>query len=354
MDAINREAVTVRKGVGVVDVSTLGKIQVSGADAVSFLEKVYLNRWQSLKVGRCRYGLMLREDGFLFDDGTTTRVAENEFYMTTTTAHAAQVMSHMEFLAQTVWPDMQVHLSSITDQWAAMALAGPHSRDVLSAAVDDTDVGNEALPFMGYTEATMSGMPVRIFRITFSGELAYEIHAPADFGLAVWEHVLEAGKPWDITPYGTEAMSVLRIEKGHVVGNELDGRTVPADFGFDRMQRPDSDFIGRRSLERTALGGKPRRTLVGLIASDRKTHIPRGAQLVVSRDSATPPPMVGHVTSTCYSPNLDAEIALALLMSAEGYRGETLYASSPLTGETVPVEVTDPVFVDPTGARARA
>ena len=353
MDAINREAVTVRKGVGVVDVSTLGKIQVSGSDAAAFLEKVYLNRWQSLKVGRCRYGLMLREDGFLFDDGTTTRVRENEFYMTTTTAHAAEVMAHMEFLAQTVWPDMHVHLSSVTDQWGAMALAGPHSRDVLSAAVDDTDVSNEALAFMGYTEATIGGMPVRIFRITFSGELAYEIHMPAGFGMSVWEQVLESGKPWDIIPYGTEAMSVLRIEKGHVVGSELDGRTVPADFGFDRMQRPNSDFIGRRSLERTALGAKTRRTLVGLMASDRKTHIPRGAQLVVSGDAETTKPMVGHVTSTCYSPNLEAEIALALLMSAEGYRGQTLYAASPLTGQTVPVEVTDPVFIDPTGARAR-
>ncbi len=352
MDAINREARHVRTHVGVVDVSTLGKIEIQGRDAGTFLEKVYINRWQSLKVGRCRYGLMLREDGFVLDDGTTTRVGENEYYMTTTTANAAVVMAHLEFYAQTVWPQMHVHFTSITDQWGGMALAGPSSREVLAAAVDGADVGNEALPFMGFLEATVAGMPVRIFRITFSGERAYEIHMPADYAEAVWQAVVDAGAPWDIAPYGTEAMSVLRIEKGHVVAAELDGRTVPSDFGFGRMQRQDTDFIGRRSLERPALAGEARRTFVGLVSQDGR-HIPRGAQLVESAQAEPPVRMLGHVTSTCYSPNLEAEIALALIDDAAAWRDKELHAASPLSGQIVPVKVADPVFIDPEGQRAR-
>ncbi len=354
MDAINREVLAVRAGVGVVDVSTLGKIEIRGRDAGEFLERVYINRWRNLKVGRVRYGLMLREDGFVLDDGTTTRVAEDEFYMTTTTGHAGPVMSHLEFYAQTVWPQLHVHLTSVSDQWAGLALAGPRSRDVLAAACDGADVGNEQLPFMGYLEATIDGAPVRLFRLTFSGELAYEIHAPSDYALRVWEAVLDAGAPWGITPYGTEAMGVLRIEKGHVVAAELDGTTLAADFGFDALYRGKaSDFIGRRSLDRPALdGSEPRRTLVGLISEDGR-HIPRGAQLVSNPAKPKPLQMLGHVTSTCYSPTLGREIALALLRDAQRHRDQVLYAASPLAGHNVPVRVTSPVFVDPDGTRFR-
>ena len=352
MDSINREALAVRRSVGVVDVSTLGKIAVQGRDAGEFLERVYINRWKSLKVGRLRYGFMLREDGFIFDDGTTTRVAEDEYYMTTTTGNAGPVMAHLEYYAQTVWPELHVHLSSITDQWAGVALGGPNSRRVLAAACDGADVGNEALPFMGYLQATVSGAPVRILRMTFSGELAYEVHTPSGYGLRVWEALLEAGAPWDIMPYGTEALGVLRIEKGHVVAGELDGRTVPSDFGFDRLQRPDSDFIGKRSLERPGLTKENRHGFVGLRSVDGR-RIPRGAQIVVNPARPRPVPMLGHVSATCYSPNLDCHIALALLDDADRYQGEILYACSPLEGENVPVEVTHPVFIDPAGERAR-
>ena len=352
MDSINREALAVRRSVGVVDVSTLGKIAVQGRDAGEFLERVYINRWKNLKVGRLRYGFMLREDGFIFDDGTTTRVAEDEYYMTTTTGNAGPVMAHLEYYAQTVWPDMHVHLSSVTDQWAGVALGGPNSRRVLAAACDGVEVGNEALPFMGYLEATISGAPVRILRMTFSGELACEVHTPSGYGLRVWEALLEAGKPWDIMPYGTEALSVLRIEKGHVVAGELDGRTVPSDFGFDRLQRPDSDFIGKRSLERPGLTKDGRHGFVGLRSVDGR-RIPRGAPIVVNAARPRPVPMLGHVTAACYSPNLGQHIALALLDDADRYQGEILYASSPLEGENVPVEVTHPVFIDPAGDRAR-
>ena len=352
MDSINREALAVRRSVGLVDVSTLGKIAVQGRDAGEFLERVYINRWKNLKVGRLRYGFMLREDGFIFDDGTTTRIAEDEYYMTTTTGNAGPVMAHLEYYAQTVWPELHVHLASISDQWAGVALAGPNSRRVLAAACPGTDVGNEALPFMGFLEAHIAGAPVRILRMTFSGELAYEVHTPADFGLTVWEALLEAGAPWDIMPYGTEALGVLRIEKGHVVAGELDGRTVPSDFGFERLQRPGSDFIGKRSLERPGLAKENRHGFVGLRSVDGR-RIPRGARIVVNPARPRPLPMLGHVTATCYSPNLEAHIALALLEDAERYRGEILYASAPLEGMNVAVEVVHPVFIDPAGERAR-
>lgn len=354
METINREATGVRNGVGMVDVSTLGKIEVRGRDAAEFLERVYINRWTNLKVGRLRYGFMLREDGFVMDDGTTTRVGENEFYMTTTTGGAGPVMSHLEYYAQTVWPDLHVHLTSVSDQWGGLAIAGPHARTVLQAACEGADLSNEGLPFMAFTEATIEGVPVRIFRMTFSGELAYEVHMGADQSLTVWEALMAAGAPYDIFPYGTEAMAVLRIEKGHVVAAELDGTTVPMDFGVDGMYaKKATDFIGRRALERPGLDGShPRRQLVGL-TSLNGVHIPRGAQLVVNPTREKPVRMFGHVTSTTYSPNLEQEIALALMEDATSWYGKTLYAASPLTHTYVPVRIGHPVFIDPEGRRPR-
>ena len=356
MEAINREVLTVRNTVGMVDVSTLGKIEIQGRDAAEFLNRVYINRWTNLKVGRCRYGFMLREDGFILDDGTTTRTGENCYYMTTTTAQAGPVMAHLEYYAQTVWPELHVHFTSVTDQWAGMAVAGPRARDVLAKACQSSDVGsdvgNEALPFMGYLESRIAGLPVRLFRMTFSGEMAYEVHTPSGYGTRVWEALLAAGEDFGIAPYGTEAMSVLRIEKGHVVGAELDGRTIPVDFGFERMQKKDVDFIGKRSLERPALAYGPRKSIVGLTSEDGQ-KIPRGAQIVWNPTAAKPVEMLGHVSSTCFSPNLGKYIALALLEDSEAYQGKLLYASSPLTNSHVPVRVGHSVFIDPQGERAR-
>ncbi|MDH3316233.1 MAG: sarcosine oxidase subunit alpha family protein [Gammaproteobacteria bacterium] len=352
MQAIYREARAVRTGVGIVDVSTLGKIDIQGRDTAEFLERVYINRWKNLKVGRCRYGIMLREDGFVFDDGTTTRVGENHYYMTTTTANAGPVMAHLEYYAQTVWPELHVHLTSVSDQWAGAAVAGPRSRELLALACDGADLSNQALPFMGYLETSVADAPVRVFRMTFSGELAYEVHTPSNFAVHVWKRLLDAGRDFGVTPYGTEAMSILRIEKGHVVAAELDGRTVPSDFGFDAMQRKQGDFIGRRSLQRPALEKSARRRIVGLVSQDGR-HIPRGAQLVWNPNADKPVQMLGHVTSTCYSPNIEKEIALALLDDPENRREDLLYASSPLTNMHVPVKVTHPVFIDPQGDRAR-
>ena len=370
-----REARHVREAVGVVDVSTLGKIELAGADAAEFLERMYVNRWRSLPVGRSRYGLMLREDGHVLDDGTTTRLGERRYYMTTTTGEARRVLRHLELHAQTVWPGLDVRIVDVTDQWAAMALAGPRSREVLAAAVDGaggagrgggSGVGGggngraavEALPYLGALETTIAGAPVRVFRITFSGELGYEVHVPADWGLAVWERLLERGAAHGIAPYGTEAMGILRIEKGHAAGPEIDGRTTPFDLGFERMLRPDGGYVGHWGLSRPALRAAGRKQLVGLRG---EAPVPAGAQILdeagaakLGRRAAGALTSLGHVTSAVHSPILGAEIALALLRDGRARLGETLVAASPVTGENVRVQVRDPVFFDRDGARARA
>ena len=349
--ASQREALAVRKSVGIIDISTLGKIDIRGRDISVFLERIYINRWKSLKVGRCRYGMMLREDGFVMDDGTTTRIDENHYYMTTTTANADSVLAHLEYHAQVVWPELHVHLTSVTDHWAAMAISGPNSRKVLEKVVEGTDVSNHSLPYMSHSEGKIAGAPIRLLRISFSGEMAYELHTPADYGQGVWETLLAAGESYDIVPYGTEAMGILRIEKGHVASPELDGRTTPGDLGFARILRPNDDFIGKRSLERPAMRDQQRKILVGLCSTDGETPIPRGGQLVKRPTNSPPVLMLGHVTSVAYSPNLKTPIALALLTGGTELWEQTLYAMSPLTGQTVPVQVVNPVFIDPKGER---
>ena len=359
VEASWREARHVREAVGIVDVSTLGKIELAGGGAAEFLERMYVNRWRSLRAGRSRYGLMLREDGHVLDDGTTTRLDERRYYMTTTTGEHRHVLRHMELHAQTVWPGLDVAIVDVTDQWAGMALAGPRSRDVLAAAVDGGGDRErvEALPFMGALEATLGGVPARVFRITFSGELGYEVHVPADWGAAVWERLLERGAPHGIAPYGTEAMGILRVEKGHVAGPEIDGRTTPLDLGFERMLRPDGGYVGHWGLSRPVFRARGRKQLVGLRGG---SAIPPGAQLLdegraarLGRQAAALTSL-GHVTSAVHSPNLGAGIALALLRDGRARTGETLVAASPVTGEEVRVEVCPPVFFDPENARARA
>ena len=296
---------------------------------------------------------MLRDDGVVLDDGTTSRLDENRYMMTTTTANAGEVMRRLEFCLQVLWPDLDVHLISVTEEWAAIALAGPDSRKVLEK-VTELDVGNETVPYMGYCQGVFAGVAGRLFRISFSGELGYEINVPADYGLALWEAIVEAGRPFGITPYGTEALGILRTEKGHVVGGELNGRTTADDLGFGRMLSQRKDFIGKRSLGRPGLTGATRKQLVGLVPADGKTPVPRGGQLVTDPDHAHPIPMAGEVTSACYSPSLGKPIALALLAGGRSREGESLYAVSPMRGETVRVTVTHPVFIDPRGERVRA
>ncbi|MBT6094841.1 MAG: sarcosine oxidase subunit alpha family protein [Rhodospirillaceae bacterium] len=349
--AIWREAKHVREKVGIVDVSTLGKIDLQGADAAEFLNRVYINGFAKLPVGKSRYGVMLREDGLVFDDGTVTRVSENRYLITTTTTHAGPVMVHLENLSQVHWPELDVKMVSVTDDWAGIAVAGPDSRTLLEKVCTGVDLSNDACPFMAYREGEISGAPLRLFRISFSGELAYEINVPADYGLDVWETLLDAGRDLDVIPYGTEAMNILRIEKGHVVGNELDGRTTADDAGFGRMMSGAKPFVGQVMAGREDLVKSDRRQLVGLIPADKTTKIPRGAQIVADPKAAMPMPSQGEVTSQCTSPNLGHPIGLALVENARQRHGETLYAHSPLTNETIPVTLADPIFIDPKGDR---
>src|SRR5262249_18611485 len=268
--AWRREVLAVRGAAGVCDVSTLGKIDVQGPDATAFLERVYCNGFASLPVGRCRYGLMLREDGIVLDDGTVTRLGERHYFLTTTTANAGRVLAHLEYLLQTVWPELNVRVASVTDQYGQIALAGPRSRDVLRK-IADISVDNDVLPFLASEATTIAGARVRLFRISYSGELAYEIAVPASQTVAVWEALLTAGREVGVAQYGTEGMAAMRIEKGHVAGGEINGQTPPADLGLARLVSAKKYFIGRRLLERPALTDPARPSLVGLEPVDSVT-----------------------------------------------------------------------------------
>ena len=355
-DAANREARNVRTSVGVVDVSTLGKIELQGKDVVTLLNRVYINRWDTLAVGRCRYGVMLRDDGLVLDDGTTSRLGAMHFLMTTTTVNAVTVMQHLERLLQVDWPELDVFVTSVTEQWAAAALGGPKARDVLARIVD-IDVSNGAFPFLAIAECNVRSaegpIPARLFRMSYSGELAYEIHVPAHRGRAMWEAIIAAGEPFGLMPYGTEAMSTLRIEKGHVVvGAEADGRTTADDLGMGKLVTPAKGCIGKPLMNRPALRSADRWQLVGLTAQDGAT-MPRAAKIVADPGQALPNPMLGHVTSWCWSPNLSAWIALALVADGRARHGESLWAVSPLADAKVRVSVGPPCFIDPDGERLR-
>ena len=355
-DAANREALNVRAKVGVVDVSTLGKIELQGRDAAEFLNRIYCNRWDTLAVGRCRYGVMLRDDGMVMDDGTTSRLAATHFLMTTTTVNAVKVMQQIEYLLQAVWPELLVYATSVTEQWSAVAVSGPKAREVLATLVD-IDVSNDAFPFLavGPCSVGTSGgaIPARLFRMSYSGELAYELHVPSDRGQALWDAVLASGEAFGIMPYGTEAMSTLRIEKGHIViGPEADGRTTADDLGLGKFVTTSKWCVGKPLLARPAMTAPDRWQLVGLTGLDG-AKIPRGAKIVADPDHALPNPMLGHVTSWCFSPNLDAWIALALVAGGRARHGEVLWAVSPLADARVRVCVGPPCCIDPDGERLR-
>ena len=354
LEAATREAKNVRDKVGICDVTTLGKIDVKGPDAAEFLNRVYTNAWMKLPVGKARYGVMLREDGMVMDDGTTTRISEHHYHMTTTTAQAANVMSHLEYYLQIVWPELNVNVVSTTEQWAGAALAGPKSRDVLAKLFPNINVSNESLPFMGYVEGDLFGVPARIFRISFSGELAYEINVQSDYGLYMWEKMMEIGKEFGIQPYGTEALSTLRIEMGHVAGPELDGRTIPYDVSLDGMVSKKKDFIGKRSLSKKAFNESNRQKIVGLVPIDRKTSIPEGSHLVVDKNAKLPNPKLGHVSSSCWSVENNNPFSLAIVKDGKNMIGKKLFAVSPLKNKSIEVEVISSHYVDHEGKRVRS
>jgi sarcosine oxidase, subunit alpha len=350
--AVLRECRAVREAVGVLDASTLGKIEVVGPDAARFLDRMYTNRMSTLPVGRIRYGLMLGLDGMVLDDGVAMRLGEDRFLVTTTTGGAATVLDRFEEWLQTEWPELRVFCTSVTEQWATIAVGGPRARDVLVAAGCDLDLSAAAFPFMSCRDGAVAGVPTRVARVSFTGELSYELHVDGRHGLHVWSAVMAAGEPVDITPYGTEAMHVLRAEKGYViVGQDTDGTVTPDDLGMAWIvRRDDSDFIGRRSLSRPDTARPDRKHLVGLLPTDGVTLLPEGAQLVASAETGDPPvPMLGHVTSSYRSAALGRPFALALAAAGRSRHGETVFAA--LADGSVPCEIVPPVFWDPEDAR---
>jgi sarcosine oxidase subunit alpha len=351
--AVLRECRAAREGVALMDGSTLGKINVQGADAGEFLDRLYTNIMSTLKPGFIRYGVMCGMDGMIIDDGTVTRVSDSEFLLTTTTTgNAAQILEWMEEFAQTEWPDLRVSLTSVTEHWVTLALVGPASRNVLAALAPDLDVSNEAFGFMTWRDATVAGLEARVCRISFSGELAYEINVSAWDGLALWEALIEAGKPYGITPYGTETMHVLRAEKGYpIIGQDTDGTVTPQDLGMGWVvSKKKLDFIGKRSHQRAENNRPDRKHLVGLLPLDPHKRLAEGAQVLASSEQPEPPvPMLGHVTSSYRSAALDSTFALALVRAGRDRIGETLHAWQ--HGELVAVTVTDPVLYDKEGAR---
>ncbi len=354
IEAAKREAANVRNNVGICDVTSLGKIDIKGPDSAEFLNRVYTNAWKKLPIGKARYGVMLREDGIVFDDGTTTRISENHYHMTTTTAQAVNVLSHLEYYLQVVWPELNVNVLSVTEQWAGVALAGPNSRNLLSKIFPETDVSNEALPFMGFKEADLFGVPARIFRISFSGELAYEINVESGYGVFMWEKIIELGKEMNIEPYGTEALSTLRIEMGHVAGSEIDGRVIPSDLSLEGMLSKKKDFIGKRSLNRKAFLNLEREKIVGVVPLDKKTMIPEGSHLVSDSHAKLPNPKLGHISASCWSVEYNNPFSLAILKDGKKKIGEKLYALSPLKNKNIPVEIVSSHYVDPKGERVRS
>jgi sarcosine oxidase subunit alpha len=350
--AVLRECRAAREGVAMMDGSTLGKINVQGADAGEFLDRLYTNVISSLKPGFIRYGVMCGMDGMVLDDGTVARISETEFLITTTTGNAAHVLAWMEEFAQTEWPELNVHLTSVTDHWVTVPLVGPKSRAVLGALAPDLDVSTEAFPFMTWRDATVADIDARVCRISFSGELAYEINVSAWDGMALWEALLGAGKTYGITPYGTETMHVLRAEKGYpIIGQDTDGTVTPQDLGMSWVvSTKKADFIGKRSHERAENNRPDRKHLVGLLPIDPQTLLAEGAQVLASGDVPQPPvPMLGHVTSSYRSAALGRTFALALVRAGRDRIGETLYAWH--DGEAVPVTVAHPVLYDSEGAR---
>ena len=351
----SREALAVRQAVGVCDVSTLGKIEMVGPDCGSFLDRLYINTFSTLPVGRARYGVMLREDGLVLDDGTVARLAPDRFIISTTTANAGAVLSHMEFCHQVLWPELEVHFVSVTDRWAQFALAGPRARAVLAAALDPgCDVANAAFPAMAAGTASMlGGVGVRLFRISFSGELAYEIAVPAEHGDAAIRALIAAGEPCGIRPYGTEAMAILRVEKGHPAGGELNGQTTARDLGLERMMAKRKDFIGRALAQRPALLAPDRPSLVGLRPVDRTSRLRAGAHFIPLGAETTIAHDQGWMSSAAFSPTLGHWIGLGFLAGGRARQGERIQAADPLRGESIAVEVVAACQVDTEGARLR-
>ena len=355
-ESVDREVLNIRRNVGICDVSTLGKIEIFGKDAATFLDRIYCNGFAKLSVGKARYGIMLREDGMIYDDGTTSRLSEDHFFMTTTTALAAGVLTHLEFCAQTLWPELEVYFASSTDQWAQMAVAGPKSRAILSEIVDE-DISDAAFPFMSARAVSLFGgkLEGRLFRISFSGELAYELGVPAAYGEFVADTIMEAGRKHEICAYGAEALGVMRIEKGHVTHAEINGTVTPGDLGFGRMvSATKPDFIGKAMLQREGLQATDRARLVGVKPIDPATSFRTGAHILAEGAAATLENDQGYVTSSAFSPSLGHTIGLALIKNGPERIGEKVVVWNGLRNEYTDAVICSPVFIDPQNEKLHA
>ena len=355
-DSVDREVLNIRKNAGLCDVSTLGKIEIFGKDAATFLDRVYCNGFARLPVGKARYGIMLREDGMIYDDGTTSRFSDDHFFMTTTTALAAGVLTHLEFCAQTLWPELEVHFASSTDQWAQMAVAGPKSRAILSEIVDE-DISDAAFPFMSARTVSLFGgnLEGRLFRISFSGELAYELGVPAGYGESVADAIMTAGEKHGICAYGAEALGVMRIEKGHVTHAEINGTVTPGDLGFGRMvSTTKPDFIGKVMLAREGMQAPDRPRLVGVKPLDPKASFRTGSHILADGAAATLENDQGYVTSSCFSPHLGHTIGLALIKNGPERIGEKVMIWNGLRNEFTDGVICSPVFIDPQNEKLHA
>jgi heterotetrameric sarcosine oxidase alpha subunit len=355
LTSVNREVTAVRGGVGVCDVSTLGKIDIQGADAGTLLDRVYINGFSALAVGKVRYGAMLREDGIVMDDGTTARLATDHYVMSTTTANAAKVMQHLEFCHQVLWADLDVQMVSVTEQWAQFSIAGPRARDTIAKLVDSaTDISNAGLPYMGVTAATVcGGLPGRLFRISFSGELAYELAVPARYGDGVIRAIMAAGAEYGLVAYGTEALGVMRVEKGHPAGNELNGIATAGDLGLGKLMSQKKDFIGRVMAERPGLTDPDRPALAGFKPVNRADRLRAGAHFLALGAKAAAHNDEGYMTSVAFSPSLSHWIGLGLIKGGPSRYGERVRAYDPVRKGDIEVEICSPVFVDPEGVRLR-
>ena len=352
-EAVQRESKATRESAGILDASTLGKIDIQGSDASEFLNRVYTNAWSKLGIGKCRYGLMLNEDGMVYDDGVTTRLGENHYIMTTTTGGAANVMGKLEDYLQTEWPELDVYLTSVTDHFATATIGGPNSKKILNKLIPDLDLSDENFPHMSFKEEKIGKINCRIMRISFTGELSYEINIQASYGKSLWEQCMDAGKEFDITPYGTETMHLLRAEKGFIiVGQDTDGTMTPIDLQMDWVvSKKKYDFIGKRSLYRSDTMREDRKQMVELLTDDPNTVLEEGAQ-IISELNQTPVKMLGHVTSSYFSPNLGKSIALAVVKGGKNMMGKKLFI--PMEDKTINVTVVDPIFLDKENKRLNA
>jgi len=349
--AVARECKAVRQSLGIFDASTLGKIEIVGPDAAEFMNRLYTNPWTKLGVGRCRYGVLLGEDGFIRDDGVVGRLSTDRFHVTTTTGGAAFVLNMMEDYLQTEWPDLRVWLTSTTEQWATIAVNGPNTRPVLQKLIEDIDLSDEAFPHMSVTQGNIAGVPTRLFRMSFTGERGYEINVPARFGRYVWERLMEAGQDYNITPYGTETMHVLRAEKGYIiVGQDTDGTLTPKDAALEwAIGKAKPDFVGKRSLTRPDMLKDDRKQLVGLLTKDPTLVLEEGAQIVLDPNQPLPMKMLGHVTSSYWSSTLNRSIALAVIEGGHKRMGETVHI--PMPDRIIAANVSSTVFIDPENSR---